>query len=268
MPDSGHNTILHQKYLVLRSFLGQVLADSQRLVQEVLDCHEKNSRHSPTDNAFNAEQLRDLVATSTASIPLNLGIPCGGHLDTILPHAVSVARRAYQCAAAAAALEILPSCDAAAAAKSNSTAPQELHDALMAIAQGPLSGLSLLYGTKAAMSPHYDSPTQYQQRAEWLVLITLGNTVDFRCHDQVIPLQSGDVLVMDSMAVLHGVERIHVDTACPTLSHQLQLPGDQVRLGILFWQGRSDRPAQIWSTASPEEEQLVDGICGLFNIEE
>jgi hypothetical protein len=266
MRDAGHS-IFHQKYVVLRSFLGQDLSVPQRLVQEVLDCHEKNSLQSPSDDAINSEQLPDLVATSTTSIPLNLGIPCGGHLDSILPHAVAIARRAYQCAATA-ALEVAP-CDDILAAESNATPTprQELHDTLMAIAQGPLSGLSLLYGTKAAMTPHYDSPTQYQQRAEWLVLITLGNTVDFRCHDQVIPLHSGDVLVMDSMAVLHGVERIHVDTDCPTLSHQLQLPGDQVRLGILLWQGRSDRPTQS-VTAAPEEEQVLDGICGLFNNEE
>jgi hypothetical protein len=266
MGDIGHcHTIFHQKYLVLRSFLGQDLAVPQRLVQEVLDCHEKNSMHNPTDSAIHSEQLLDLVSTSTTSIPLNLGIQCGGHLDTILPHAVAIARQAYQHAAAA-ALEKL-STDVALSAASHSTAPQDLHDTLMAIAQGPLSGLSLLYGTNAAMSPHYDSPTQYQQRAEWLVLITLGNTVDFRCHDQVIPLHSGDVLVMDSMAVLHGVERIHVDTDCPTLSHQLQLPGHQVRLGILLWQGRSVRSAQ-GMTATPEEEQAVDGICDLFNNEE
>lgn len=43
-------------------------------------------------------------------------------------------------------------------------------------------------------------------------MATIGSTVSFRCNDDVLELKLGNVLVMDSMAVLHGVEGVAMRT--------------------------------------------------------
>jgi hypothetical protein len=76
-----------------------------------------------------------------------------------------------------------------------------------------------------------------------------------------VQLQSGDVLVMDSMAVLHGVESIvDVDNSGGWCDEKadLGLPISS-RLGILFWQGQD--PVDKVSSASLT---LVEGVGSLF----
>jgi hypothetical protein len=142
-------------------------------------------------------------------------------------------------------------------AKAKSTA-----ETLQTISNGPLSGLSLLYGVDAAMLPHYDSPTQPGQREEWLCMMSFGNTMIFRCDDDTLMIQSGDVIVMDAMATLHGVERVVLDDNMPPMCSLIGLPIPQVRLGILLWQGRlSPRCKDV---VRPVEDVNLEGSIGLF----
>jgi hypothetical protein len=230
------------KFFVFRSLV-ESEEDQRRLVDEALLCHAQNQG--------NSHDFRDIQSISTlkTSLKLNLGISCGGDLTSILPKAAYVARRCLEMASTQAA-------DAASTS-------------LKLIANGPLSGLSLLYGLGASMPLHYDSPTKPGQREEWLAMITLGNSVAFRCNSEVLILHSGDALVMDSMAVLHGVDRIVADTSeCP-ICHRIGLPNVQSRLGILFWQGKNTS-ASFSSTRSedfvPLDDFHVDSLFGSENF--
>ena len=205
-----------EKFFVFQSFVDN--DDLQRLIaEEALKCHSRNEELKGNNQVDGMDM--DSISSSKASLKLNLGIPCGGDLNCILPNAVAVARRAFE--------------QAASVTKSKSTAKT-----LGMIATGPLSGLSPLYGVDAIMLPHYDSPTQPGQREEWLCMMSFGNTMVFRCDDEILSIQSGDVLVMDAMATLHGVERIVPDINVPPMCSRIGFPMPQVRLGILFWQGR------------------------------
>jgi hypothetical protein len=230
-------------FFVRRSFVES--EETQRLlVEEALMCHARNEAVNVDENFAT---LRQWTASSKSSFKLNLGISCGGDLTNILPRAVTLARSAFQQVSLDVSATI-------ATAK-----------ALQSIAEGPLSGLSLLYGTEAAMPPHYDSPTQQGHRKEWLVMMTFGNTILFRCNKEIISLKSGDALVMDSMAVLHGVEKIVVETDDPPICSRIHLPDSQLRLGILFWQG-IQTPVHMPRLCS---DALVDfeGMEGLFGSE-
>jgi hypothetical protein len=148
----------------------------------------------------------------------------------------------------------------------------------------PLTGLSLLYGPLASMSAHYDSPTQPGQREEWLAMMSIGSSIIFRCNDELIQLDSGDVVVMDSMATLHGVERVLAvgvstgegmnddvgdsNRATNNINYAelgLQTP---CRLGLLFWRGRPKDKAALTLPSQDEEltpgESLLDGVGDLF----
>jgi hypothetical protein len=87
-------------------------------------------------------------------------------------------------------------------------------------------------------------------------MMSLGHALLFRCDDQIIRVESGDVLVMDSMSVLHGVEGVVGDGS---FYKEVGLPIPS-RLGILFWQGRTATS----SSEEKEEYELVDGIENLF----
>jgi hypothetical protein len=238
-----------QRYAIFRSFVG--VEEQQLLVRESLQCHLKNSSTGinqqdsdgtlqPTNTDWNH------METSSTSHTFQLGVRCGGDLTSTLPLAVAVARRAFR-----QALHQEPQLGDATSIPALETLSQP---------NIPLAGLVLLYGLKAAMPPHYDSPTQPGQREEWLVMMTMGNDVRFRCNDDIVQLQSGDVLVMDSMAVLHGVESIvDLDDGGGRIEKpDLGLPISS-RLGILFWQGQS--PVDKVDSAS---FSVVEGVGNLF----
>jgi hypothetical protein len=236
-----------RRYAIFRSFLN--VEEQKLLVRESLQCHLKNSSDKqdsdstrvPTDLNWNH------METSSTSETFKLGVRCGGDLTPTLPLAVAVARRAFR-----QALQLKPPLGLASSIPALETLSQP---------NIPLAGLALLYGLKASMPPHYDSPTQPGQREEWLVMMTMGNDVRFRCNDDIVQLKSGDVLVMDSMAVLHGVESIvDVDNSqgCSDDRPDLGLPISS-RLGILFWQGQS--PVDKVDSAS---FSVVEGVGSLF----
>jgi hypothetical protein len=239
MESTEHAT--KEKFFVFRSFIGHV--ESQRIiVEEALSCHSRNEKliGSNESDVINAHA----ISSSNSSLKLNLGISCGSDLSNIIPNAVDVARKSFR--------------KASRIAKSTSTA-----NTLRTISTGPLSGLSLLYGLNAAMLPHYDSPTQPGQHEEWLCMMSFGNTMLFRCDNEVITIQSGDVLVMDAMATLHGVDGILHDDDEPPICSSIGFTIPQVRLGILLWQGRLVRECNNDVTACDDID--LDGSIGLFD---
>ena len=214
---------MKEGFVVFRSFLS--VEEQRELVREALDCHHRNSSNS---------DWRDLQ-TSKSSRKLALGISTGGDVTSTLAFATSVARKAFRKAFEQKPLEALK---------------------VVCREDTPLTGLALLYGPNASMPAHYDSPTQPGQREEWLAMATVGSTVSFRCNDDVLELKSGDVLVMDSMAVLHGVEGVD----CEDGNYQevgLPIPS---RLGTLFWQGRMDSNENF-----PVATEVIDGFGKLFD---
>lgn len=230
-----------EKFFVLRSFVGP--DETQRLIaDEALKCHYRNEELN--GNKTSPGLITNYTSSSKTSLKLNLGISCGGDLSNNIPNAVTTARRAFE--------------HASSIATNKSTAKM-----LQTISNGLLSGLSLLYGVHAAMLPHCDSPTQPGQREEWLCMMSLGNTMIFRCDDETIAIQSGDVIVMDAMATLHGVERIVPDDSIPPICSRIGLPIPQVRLGVLLWQGRLLSEFND-AVCSADDVNLEDSI-GLFD---
>jgi hypothetical protein len=225
-----------RRYAIFRSFLN--VEEQKLLVRESLQCHLKNSTDKQIPTDWNH------METSSTSETFQLGVRCGGDLTPTLPLAVAVARRAFQ-----QALQQEPQLGDATSIPALETLSQP---------NIPLAGLVLLYGLKASMPPHYDSPTQHGQREEWLAMMTMGNDIRFRCNDDIVQLQSGDVLVMDSMAVLHGVESIVDNDAGCSEKPDLGLPISS-RMGILFWQGQS--PVDKVDSAS---FSVVEGVGNLF----
>ncbi len=87
-------------------------------------------------------------------------------------------------------------------------------------------------------------------------MMTVGKAVAFVCNDKIITLSSGDVLVMDAMAVLHGVQGILPDDC------DIELPLQGSRLGVLLWQARQVDPREM-STHCQDDN--VDGIHTLYH---
>jgi hypothetical protein len=115
------------------------------------------------------------------------------------------------------------------------------------------------------MKPHYDSATQPNQKEEWLCILSLGLTAVFRCDNEVLHLESGDALVMDSMAVLHGVERVLLDPeVCEEASwRKAGLPFPS-RLGLVVWQGRASTSAAGSYGERQIANAMLEGMDALF----
>jgi hypothetical protein len=112
------------------------------------------------------------------------------------------------------------------------------------------------------MKAHYDSPTQPGQKNEWLACLSLGENCNFRCNQDILLLESGDALVMDSMSTLHGVEGIVLSPKEP--SCKCGLPGS-CRMGILMWQAKAAPPLSNNSNDDDDRSiELVEGVGNLF----
>ena len=232
------------RYVIYRDFLSN--QEQLDLANEALVCHERSHKaphhHQLSSTAVSTDWSS--LKEATASSKLNLGIPCGSSLEPILPLAVKVSRQLFSraCHDAPSSSSILSDL-----AKDDSI----------------LTGLALLYGPKATMSPHYDSPTQPGQQQEWLCMMTMGANIHFILDDVTVTMRSGDCLVMDSMAVRHGVEGIGVEEHHPLVSRVLPIQG--ARLGILVWQGRVFHHDK--GGANQPEEAQVEGMSMLFGDE-
>lgn len=242
--------MIKKRYIILRDFIGH--EEQQELVKEALDCHFQNSHHPQSSDASLAQVWRGLK-TSSASLRLQLGIDCGGNLDSSLPMAVSMARKTFQ--------------QAIKVSSEESSCKKSIIPQVFASETTPLTGLALLYGPNARMNAHYDSPTQPLQREEWLAMMTIGSPALFRLNDELITINSGDVLVMDSMATLHGVEKI-LPCATHDLNVDLGLPIPGSRLGILVWQGRMHDDAPHHKMNDNKNIAIVDGVGDLFGSDD
>lgn len=229
MSPSKQFSAANQSYLVFQQFLST--SEEELLVREALQCH---SLHLSTSVESSLGDSR----TASTACKLDLGIRCGGNLEHSIPEAVRVARRIFKRASS-----LLPKIE---------VLKRLCEDDV------PLTGTALLYGTNASMKAHYDSPTQPGQREEWLCTMSCGLATKFRCNDTLIELQPRDVLVMDSMAVLHGVERV-LEQDESDHCKQAGLPWPS-RLGILLWQGR------ITKVSTEDHDALADveGVDHLF----
>lgn len=119
------------------------------------------------------------------------------------------------------------------------------------------TALGWLYGPCSTMKPHFDSPTFEASEHEWLVSFNVGLSLEFSADDQVLVLQSGDVLLMDTLAVKHGVKRVIPGTAPP------DCPLKDARLGIMLWESYNPDLGERKSIAQ-SAETAVEGLQGLF----
>ena len=99
-------------------------------------------------------------------------------------------------------------------------------------------------------------------------MLTAGNAVRFRLGESTEVLRSGDALVMDAMATLHGVEEvlppgpgdqdldngIIVDPA-----ECLGIPAGS-RLGVLLWMAAPEPPVSAIDADSDQEGDLGIGF--------
>jgi hypothetical protein len=217
-----------KRYIILESFLSP--DDERSIIQEVLERHRQSR---PVAN----DLMMDLTSMKN-SLKLELGIACGEDLSPILTVSTAICRRAFKDAA-----QYLPWAHSLKLLSERDT---------------PLTGLSLLYGPQSSMSPHYDSPTQPGQKEEWLCMFTFGSSLLFRLDDETVKMKSGDALVMDSMSVLHGVERI-LAASVDDLCSKIGLP-TACRLGLLFWHGR----CATVDASDLNDIPVIDGLAAMY----
>ena len=228
------DSIGRDRFVVYRQLVS--LEEQRNIVEESIKSHQMFSQNNDHEDEW------ALMQESKTSIKLETGIGCGGNLSGVLSQAVSVARTAFR-----------------RASMTDFTDNSPL--ITMSDENTPVTGVALLYGLKASMLPHYDSPTQPGQQEEWLSMTTIGQSVFFRCNSDTLHLESGDVLVMDSMSVLHGVDRVAVE--CKHNHEELGLPCPS-RLGVLVWQGR-DKDANCHGLiAETETLDHVEELASLF----
>mmetsp|Transcript_7753 Transcript_7753/g.11452 ORF Transcript_7753/g.11452 Transcript_7753/m.11452 type:complete len:292 (+) Transcript_7753:56-931(+) len=255
---NGHEEAA-KRYVILRGFLTN--EEQRQLVRSTLDCHRSNCSNNTTkhtdqhfiissNNNNNGVDEWSSLTTDTSSISLKLGLAyTGAPMNSDMDPAVSFSRRLF-----------------AEASRHYSDAGNcELGDAIARLSspdECSLTGIALLYGPNGRMLAHYDAPTQKGRRDEWLVGFSVGADTMFRCNDEVVLLESGDALVMDSMAVLHGVEGIVVGGQASSAvedPHGLPFPGS--RLGVLLWQAAEAPKADSKDadvTATPSSSDLCD----------
>jgi hypothetical protein len=118
------------------------------------------------------------------------------------------------------------------------------------------TSIGLLYGPAAFMSEHTDSPTFVGKSHEWLVCFSIGNTIVYQLDGVEVNVQSGDCLVMNSMAVLHGVKGV--------LAHSSpeQCPLQDARLGLLLWELQDTSDLVLGNSSS--EDLDLDCMGALF----
>jgi hypothetical protein len=247
-------SFVNDRFLILPSFLN--IEEQKLLTSSALEAHrfhtnvanaanKDSTTTTTTTSSLSDEILLDIneslhESSSSSSQSLNLGLKYCGSPLTALPAAVELSYRAFQTAARV-------------FAQQRQAHSVSISNSLSKLYQSKLTGIALLYGPRATMNAHYDSPTQPNQREEWLIMFTLGNDVLFQLNDRQICLSSGDALVMDAMNVLHGVVTIlppQLEEVDPAVALGLS---PKTRLGILLWQSSPPR-----LTSNENKNQCVD----------
>lgn len=94
-----------------------------------------------------------------------------------------------------------------------------------------LDGVSLLYGINAMMEQHTDSLSRPQiTNEEWTFTMNIGCDICFRLNGKNIIAHSGDIIIIDSKAVMHGVDKI-IPNTCPK-----DIPLSNARFGVVIWE--------------------------------
>lgn len=245
-PPTNSRTEATKRYVHLKGFLTN--EEQQELVRSTFECHRSNSAHS--DGHDKCDEWKSL-GTDTVSTSLNLGLAyTGAPMNNEMNPALTFSRRSFEDASK----HYLDAgkCDLSVAT-SRLASPDECD----------ITGIALLYGPNGKMLAHYDAPTQKGRRDEWLVGFSVGADTMFRCNDEVVLLKSGDALVMDSMAVLHGVEGICGQVSSVDVEQLYGLPFQGSRLGVLLWQSAEPSKNRMdVSKAEAEGVDVFDSTCG------
>jgi len=260
-----------------------------------------NEDSSPSPAPFSQSSKKlDLGSTSSDNKYNSNGV--GSSIESILPNATSHARSAFQIAFdqyiheerfdLAEEIGRLIGRDNSNNKESSSYQKEIFPFPL----PPPLTGTALCYGPHAFMKPHYDSPTSRNSGGdEWLVVLSLGKDVHFRCDSNIIVMEDGDALVMDSAKVLHGVEGVgdmkHTTHSSSTLPSSLSsfsrvvkcskeekeeidlekmetvLPEGVSRLGLILWGAAVDKEKKGIDSGRNNDDDNDDfgGLSQLFD---
>lgn len=123
--------------------------------------------------------------------------------------------------------------------------------------RGNLTALGWLYGPESSMATHYDSPTFPGSNDEWLVSLNVGLSMRFAANDSELLVKSGDVLVMDTLNVRHGVLGV-VQNSAPE-----SCPITDCRLGVMLWESYNPDLSGREELAR-QAEAAVEGVGNLF----
>ena len=94
-----------------------------------------------------------------------------------------------------------------------------------------LDGVALLYGINAMMLQHTDSLSRpHITNEEWTFTVNIGCDICFTLNGKKIIAHSGDIIIMDSRAVMHGVDEI-IENTCPK-----DIPLKNARFGVVIWE--------------------------------
>lgn len=235
-----------ERYIHLKGFLSE--EEQHCLSKSALERH-KVCQEQKLGSEYESEWQR--LETSSSSIPLNMGLKGTGGPFVDMDSVVRYSKRAF----------------GEASRYFSSVGQGKISEAIDRLRheEAKLTGISLLYGPNGSMLAHYDAPTQPGRHDEWLVGFTVGADTYFRCNDKIVLLKSGDALVMDSMAVLHGVESIKSGKEAIDCSLKYELPSPGSRLGVLLWQGAHTVP-EVTTKDEPFEMNHTD-IKTLFMID-
>ena len=94
-----------------------------------------------------------------------------------------------------------------------------------------LDGVALLYGINSMMEQHTDSLSRPNiTNEEWTFTFNIGCDICFKLNGKSVIAHSGDVIIIDSRIVMHGVDKIIANT-CPKY-----LPLTDARFGVIVWE--------------------------------
>lgn len=273
------------RYLHFPQFLS--IEEQKKLASATLQLHSQNEELAPSNkNDDDPPREREPTAewdglkTSRRSKALNLHLHhCGASLHNNLPIAVQYAHKVFERAINLYMESGDPRTSQYAEEISTLVGGRRHHPlqkgeddadvgkiSRQIEGKEALTGLALMYGQEASMPPHYDSPTQKNQKSEWLCMFSMGHAIRFRCNDEILQVRSGDALVMDSMSVFHGVQSVDGQDCCIDDEFDFPIPG--ARLGVLLWKAVSDDYAVDGTVIHEKENDLsmvdMEGLSSLF----
>ncbi len=111
------------------------------------------------------------------------------------------------------------------------------------------------------MPAHVDAPAYPGCKSNYIIGLTFGLSINFQLGSHNIVLNSGDALVFDGMALLHGVDGVIADT-----SPLVNLADS--RLGIMLWERRMRPKVEVAISKHNDSEIDTDDLALFFNEDE